>query len=237
MRHMDLAGFWALTERSAQETTDPFERGDWLAEALTGLADEELIDFQDHLDAQTDRVSTWLMWHAASLIRGGCGDDSFSRFRAWLVGLGPDVVDRVADDPDRLADQPEVQRLAGRHWRTWADAEWPDWEELEFVAVHEYERRFGDCASIYHAQASRLTNAEPMPQPVEEERWDHDDLAESQQRLPRLAAMFPQAGRSQGTPEAAQASLTQATERLERHLAESGRTLAEFFRGVPPRTP
>ncbi|GAA1558461.1 hypothetical protein GCM10009827_094270 [Dactylosporangium maewongense] len=237
MRHMDLAGFWALIERSAQETTGPIERGDWLAAALTGLADEDLIDFQDHLDAQTDRVGSWLMWHAASLIQGGCSDDGFSGFRAWLVGLGPVVFDRVADDPDRLADQPEVQRLAGRHSRTWAEEEWPYREELEFVAVHEYERRYGDCASIYHAQTSRLTTAEPLPQPVEEERWDHYDLAESRQRLPRLAAMFPQAGPSRATPEAAQASLMQAKEGLERQLAESGRTLAEFFRGIPPRTP
>ncbi|MEV4135646.1 DUF4240 domain-containing protein [Dactylosporangium sp. NPDC049742] len=234
---MDLAGFWALIERSAQETADPVERGDWLAEALTGLTDEELIDFQDHLDAQMDRVGSWSMWHAASLIQDGCSDDGFSGFRAWLVGLGPVVVDGVADDPDGLADQPEVQRLAGRHPRTWAEAEWPYWEELEFVAVHEYERRHGGCASIHHALTSRLTTAEPVPQPVEEGRWDHHDLAESRRRLPRLAAMFPQAGPSQATAEAAQASLMQAQERLERQLAGSGRTLAEFFRGMPPRTP
>ncbi|WP_425552311.1 DUF4240 domain-containing protein [Dactylosporangium maewongense] len=121
---MDLAGFWALIARSAQKATDPIERGDWLAAALTGLADEDLIDFQDHLDAQTDRVGSWLMWHAASLIQGGCSDDGFSGFRAWLVGLGPVVVDRVADDPDRLADQPEVQRLAGRHSRTCVPADY-----------------------------------------------------------------------------------------------------------------
>ncbi|GAA1535159.1 hypothetical protein GCM10009827_061730 [Dactylosporangium maewongense] len=98
-------------------------------------------------------------------------------------------------------------------------------------------QRYSAWPAGTRAPASRLTTAEPLPQPVEEERWDHYDPAESCQRLPRLAAMFPQAGPSQATPEAAQASLMQAKEGLERQLAESGRTLADFFRGVPPRTP
>jgi hypothetical protein len=193
---MDLAGFWAIVERSARDTADPFERAEWLAQALTGVADDDLVDFQDHLDEQTGRVSHWLVWHAAVLIMGGCSDDSFSRFCAWLVGLGRDAVDAIAEDPDRLADRPEVQRLAGRRCVTWAEEEWPQWEEFEFVAVEEYERRFGEDALIYDAQAAR-TDASPVSQRMMETRWDHHDPAESSRRLPRLAAMFPQAGPGQ----------------------------------------
>ncbi|MEV0130886.1 DUF4240 domain-containing protein [Dactylosporangium sp. NPDC050688] len=189
---MDVAGFWAIVEGSAQANADLFERADWIAETLTSISDDDLVDFQDHLDDQTGRVSHWLVWHAAVLIMGGCSDDSFSRFRAWLVGLGRDAVDAVAEDPDRLADRPEVRRLAGRHWRTWAEEEYPEWEELEFVAVHEYERRFGEDSLIYDAQTSRTQGGGPVPQRAQETRWDLHDPAESSRRLPRLAAMFPQ---------------------------------------------
>lgn len=173
---VDLVGFWGLVERSALENADPYARAEWIARALTGLSDEDLVDFQEHLDALSQRAGGDLVWQAAALIRNGCGDDSFSRFRAWLIGLGRDTFERVVADPDHLADRPEVQRLAGRVDRDWADEEWPEWEEFEFVAVHEYERRFGPSASIPRAAALPPTAEEPY------------------RELSRLAARFPENG-------------------------------------------
>jgi hypothetical protein len=205
---MNLAGFWDLVERSARDTSDPDERAEWLAEAVTDLAVDDLADFQGHLDDQMRRVSSWLMWHAAVLIEGGgCSDDGFSRFRAWLVGLGQDAVDQIADDPDRLADRPEVQRLAGRHPRSWAEEEWPDWEDLEFMAVHEYKRRLGDHASIYDVLRTRWAGVEVSSPRTAEDRWDHHDVTESHRRLPRLTAMFPPPGPFRATPEEHEESL------------------------------
>ena len=57
---------------------------------------------------------TWLMWAAAAQIRNGCSDDGFEDFRRWLIGLGREAFERVVQEPDRLAELPEVQRLSGR---------------------------------------------------------------------------------------------------------------------------
>lgn len=189
---MDLDSFWSLVERSAAVSDDPDERNEWLAEELTGLSDSDLLDFHDHLREQMHRVANWLTWHAASLIMRGCSDDGFTGFRAWVVGLGRAAVDSVAEHPDNLADRPEVQRLVGRHMRDWAEAEWPYSEELEFVAVEEYHRRFGEQASIYDALEARGDDKPQALQQVDEVSRDHRDPEEARNRLPRLAAMFPQ---------------------------------------------
>lgn len=106
------------------------------------------------------------------------------RFQAWLVGLGRDTLDRVADDPDRLADEPEVQQLAERHPRDWTNEEYPWFEELEFAAVHEYERRELDPSQIYDALRARDAGDATPHQGREEDDRDPDEA------LPRLTAMF-----------------------------------------------
>jgi hypothetical protein len=181
---VDIDGFWAIIEGTGRGTGLD-ERSDRLAAALTELTVEDLLDFQDHLEAQRGRVSGDVMGDAATLILLGCGDDSFARFTAWLVGLGRETMNRIAQDPDRLADEPEVQALAGRHPRDWADEEYPWWEELEFAADHEYERRELDPACMHCAQKARVLKDGPAPWP-EPERDDRDQ----EESLPRLTAMF-----------------------------------------------
>lgn len=184
---MDRDGFWDLIERSARESSDPFDRTEWLEARLRELPLDDVVDFHAHLDEVESRAMSWMMWSAAFRIRRGCSDDGFETFRMWLVGLGCATFDQVVREPDRLAELPEVRRLADRHPRDWSEAEWPGWEELAFVAVHEYERRLGECADIYEAAAGRITDTMPT---LVDERWDDDDPEEFARRLPQLAALF-----------------------------------------------
>jgi hypothetical protein len=50
-----------------------------------------------------DRAYSWPLWGAAYVINGGCGDDSFSDFRASLISRGRTAFDRALNDPDSLA--------------------------------------------------------------------------------------------------------------------------------------
>ncbi|WP_221328728.1 DUF4240 domain-containing protein [Actinoplanes sp. L3-i22] len=180
---MDIDGFWAIIEGS-RRGTDPAARGERITQTLAGLSVADLLDFHDHLDEQMGRVDGDLMGEAAALILCGCGDDSFCRFQAWLVGLGRSTLDRVAGDPDLLADEPEVRRLAERHPRDWPDEEYPWFEELEFAAVHEYERRELDPKDIYAAVRARDSESS-VSRRGDEEVYLDPDVA-----LPRLTAMF-----------------------------------------------
>jgi uncharacterized protein DUF4240 len=127
--------FWGLIERSAEYG----DRAEWLSRRLAELSVDDIIDFETHLAAQRKRVDTWLMWDAANKVMDDhCSTDSFFYFQPWLVGLGRTVFERVAADPDALADVPEVQALAGRSFQEWGDDEWPEWESLNYVALEAY---------------------------------------------------------------------------------------------------
>jgi hypothetical protein len=213
---MDAAQFWDLIEGSAAAHADPEQRSDWLIERLSQLPVDEISAFDARLDEETSRAMTWLMWGAAHRILSFCSDDGFTDFRCWAVGLGRDAFRRITRHPDRLAELPEVRRLAGRPCRDWTETEWPGWESLSSVADGAYDRHTGDDDGLLGSD---------VPQPMTDrsgtltdERWDFDDPAEAARRLPRLTALFPE-------------TEAQRHREFDRELAANGRTPADFFFG------
>ncbi|WNV86511.1 DUF4240 domain-containing protein [Umezawaea sp. Da 62-37] len=183
---MDETTFWTLVEHDADRVPD--DRLDRLTTRLAGLPPPDVADFQVLLDHVRGRADTWDHWAAAHLVLGGCSDDGFFYFLAWLVGLGRTRFARVAEDPDALADHPAVQHLA-----TLApgvpSSDDPDWEALDYVAREAYRRTTGDPDGLDTALAAR--GHEPMVAPDPDGApWDFDDTAELLRRLPRLTALF-----------------------------------------------
>jgi hypothetical protein len=185
-----LDDFWALIERSAAESTNRQERTDWLTERLAGRSPDDIVEFETHLTTQRKRVDTWLMWGVgAHLMQGYCSTDGFFYFQPWLVGLGRDMFERVVADPDALADAPEVQRLAGRSVKDWADEEWPEWESLNYVALHAYEQVTGEEDGLDEVLDARGDGRVCDPEPDGED-WDYMSAEERGRRIPRLAALL-----------------------------------------------
>ena len=119
---MDLEKFWELVERCRRQAEGKDARLAWLRSYLSRRPLTEIVAFQVCLDQATRQAFTWDLVAAAERIFGGrCSDDGFRDFGLWMVGLGKDAFERAVLDPDALADTPEVQRLAGRTWRTWGD--------------------------------------------------------------------------------------------------------------------
>lgn len=182
---MTLDEFWTLVERSTTGGVD--DRAEWLVEQLAALRLDDIVDFEIHLTAQRRRVDTWLMWDAATrLLDGFCSDDSFFYFQPWLVGLGRETFDRVAADPDALADVPEVRDLAERPMPEWDEDEWPEWEALNDVAYEAYARVSGEEDGLDDALAALGLDRVVNPEPEDDPR-DEDQRAAS---LPRLAALL-----------------------------------------------
>jgi hypothetical protein len=185
---VDLEGFWALIERSGQQTADPEDRVDWLIDALAGRPAADIVDFQLRLDELRDRADTYALWGAAWLICGGlCSDDGFWYFQAWLIGQGQAVFESAVADPDSLAEVPAVRALAGRDSEDWDEDEWPDWESLDDVAEDAYEEAIdGDLEQVL---LERGHDARLSPEP-RDEPWDFEDEADRVSRYPRLTALF-----------------------------------------------
>jgi hypothetical protein len=188
---MDIGEFWLFLERSARETTGPQQRIQWLEHRLSRVSRTHIADFQVHLDTTRRPIDTHAMWGAANLVMDGlCSGDAFWYFQPWLIGQGQHWYQLAARSPDNLADIPAVHALAGRRPSQWASAEWPEWEELAYVASRVHDHVTGREDSIAEALAARGHLSLSGPAPTDP-AWDFDSLTEIRRRLPRLADLFP----------------------------------------------
>lgn len=164
---MDRTAFWRTIgdARSGAEDEDAFlER---LRAHLAKVGADELRDFQRHFHELHEQSYGWDLWGAAYVMNGGCSDDAFDYFRAWLIAQGQRVFERAIRDPDSLAelDNPEgtleeVMYLAPALHREATGREMPD--------------------STY----------EGLSRPELWEGWDFDDADEMEKRYPRLFAKY-----------------------------------------------
>lgn len=188
---VNVAEFWKFLERSAEETTDPAQRLDWLAYRLSRVSLDHIVDFQLHLEAARRPIDTYAMWGAANQIMDGlCSGDAFWYFQPWLIGQGQHWWQHAAQNPDNLADLPAVRALTGSSPWEWADADWPHWEGLAYVAPRAHDHITGREDSLDEALDARGHRTYCDPEPIDQP-WDSDSPAQIEQRLPRLARLFP----------------------------------------------
>ncbi|MFF2780870.1 DUF4240 domain-containing protein [Streptomyces sp. NPDC058052] len=187
---MDEKTFWALMDRLTCRPGSRRERLDRLRGELRGRTAAEGVEFQALLEAACARVATDALWRAVRRIESGlCSDDGFDYFALWLVAQGRETYAAVLADPDALADIAEVRALAGRHPRQWHDDEWPEWEELDYVAQEVFEELWGQEGNGEEAFLAALDAVEERGAKPEE----RTDTAEAAVRggTPRLDALFP----------------------------------------------
>ena len=136
---------------------------------LGRLSPEQVVKFKIWLDDQMQRANRWDLWCAAYVMCGGCGDDGFEYFRAWLIGQGEDVFERAIEDPETLADLPVVDPMMEC-----------EFESLIYVAADVYEQQTGE--DLYDHLPRDRSASETAGEPFDE--------ATAAQRFPRIAAKW-----------------------------------------------
>src|SRR6266496_6748405 len=104
--------FWQLIADSKQPSAgDSDAQVAALQERLQSLPESEIVEFDSLLHVQLDRSYHRDLWAAAYIINGGCSDDGFDYFRAWLIAQGQEVFERALQDPESLVEvaEPEVE--------------------------------------------------------------------------------------------------------------------------------
>lgn len=97
--------FWMLIDK-ASETIDPVGTlGEW----LRSLKPPQIAAFDRHFDAAMEKANRPELWNAVDLKLDGCSDDGFQDFRAELILKGRRVFELILEDPDALADYPEIE--------------------------------------------------------------------------------------------------------------------------------
>ncbi|MEM9692911.1 MAG: DUF4240 domain-containing protein [Myxococcota bacterium] len=113
-RELTADEFWAIIEQAR----DPSGSAEQTATNLADLAAEweppQMVAFEAWNQAYRNAANRQELWCAVAVLRGGCSDDSWTDFRAWLVAQGRDVYTRVVADPDELASESIVAKAKGR---------------------------------------------------------------------------------------------------------------------------
>ncbi|MFJ4771026.1 DUF4240 domain-containing protein [Streptomyces uncialis] len=193
---MDEKTFWVLMDELSCRLGGRHERLEWLRGELRCRPAAETVEFQARLEAVCEAVARGALWRAVRRVEGGlCSDDGFDYFALWLVAQGQETYKAVLADPDALADVAEVRALVGRHPREWCDDEWPEWEELDYVAQEVFDELTGQeddgLEAFYEAlDALQETRAKP-----EEETCTAEATVRT--GTPRLDALFPAEASSQ----------------------------------------
>jgi hypothetical protein len=165
--------FWQLIDVSREQAGgDLDEQVENLRARVEQLEPDDIVDFGNLFAEYWSRAYTWDLWGAAYIIGGGCSDDGFLDFRAWLISRGEKVYQEALKDPESLVDVVSVDA-----------AEDCQFEGFQYVARQAWENKSRNRKGDFPVQE--------LTQPLEPagERWaeEGDDL---EQRFPKLWRKF-----------------------------------------------
>lgn len=168
---MDRDGFWEVIEqgrRVAKRDGDEFAEG--VRRHLEKLPIEEIGGFQLHLDRLMDQMYRWDLWGAAYVMNGGCSDDGFEYWRAWLIAQGRETWEAAIGDPETLAKAKLRYGEDGCYWC----------ESLLYVASEAFESKGGTDLPRDHT---------PGPKDPAGQAWDENG-DELERKFPKLWKKF-----------------------------------------------
>ena len=139
-----------------------------LAGRLRSLKPQEISEFNRQFYEVHRGSYRWDLWGACYLMMGGCSDDGFEYFRAWLIGQGQRVFENAERDPDSLASLPGGGEL----------------EELMSLAYDIHQEKTGKRIPYPPPGATAVPTD---PQGV---KWDFENDTENKKRLPKVFARF-----------------------------------------------
>jgi hypothetical protein len=118
---MTIDEFWTIIE-SADEGI--------MVDTLCKRSEQDIIDFERHLRERIIECDHYHMVAALRIINDYVSDDSYLYFRCWVVAHGRSAFENALQNADSVCDVLE-------------DGEFPDREELLYVATRAFEIKTG----------------------------------------------------------------------------------------------
>jgi len=162
--------FWEIIEKTKAD--DPQDQLDNLVNLLSTMTADDIFGFDYRLDKFLETSYSSDLWAAAYIICGGCSDDSFDYFRAWLISKGRTVFEAAVENPDSLIDF-----LADAD-----ESDFPENEEILYAALDAYEEVTGkdDFYDVLDTFDDNFSILEI------ELTWDEDDPKSLEAVCPKL---------------------------------------------------
>lgn len=181
---MNEDDFWQIIEtslRTAQEQSDDLDGGqqdiqyEILKEKLSDLDWQKIIEFENRFLQLFFNAYEEKLWCSAYLMGGGCGNDGFMDFRAWLIAQGKDAYYNAIKNPDSLINLPQVTN----------ETDYYSFESLSYLASKVFKQKFDkdidDYLPIpnYGKQANKLIFS-----------WTSDDEESMKKVCPKIYEVF-----------------------------------------------
>jgi hypothetical protein len=116
--------FWELIAKS--------NFGDNLTDTLAQLTEKQLIGYSYWFSYYLNKSYDQALWAAAYVVFGGCSDDAFEYFRAWLLFQGKDILLKALAEPDSLCD----------HFSKLTEDEYPAFEDAFYIPYQVFKDKF-----------------------------------------------------------------------------------------------
>lgn len=95
--------FWMLIEEAKKKSKkDLSKQCELITAELSKKSVEEILDYDRIFRKYYAESYQSELWAAAYIINGGCSDDGFDYFRAWLIAQGREVFENALKDPESL---------------------------------------------------------------------------------------------------------------------------------------
>lgn len=107
---MDENKFWQLIEASKKVADgDPEKRASLLVNSLAQKSPAQINQFGTWFNKFHGDSYTSDLWAMAYTLNGGCSDDAFDYYRAWLIGQGKELFYQMCRPPEEIADELTVE--------------------------------------------------------------------------------------------------------------------------------
>lgn len=170
--------FWELLEAAHKKGEDWEEQLEWLTAKVSKMPVIDIIQFDYHFNQNYYKSYTSDLWAAAYIIMGGCSDDSFDYFRAWLLFLGKEPYENALRNPESII--PYLKEL---------EDEVPEFEDFLYCASMAFEEKTDLDQDDYLNLYWRLSG-DDYKQPVMEFDWDEDDEEGLRKKFPLLWKLY-----------------------------------------------
>jgi hypothetical protein len=142
-----------------------------LGEYLQNRSVEDIVAFEHILQEMLAISYQTNLWGAAYLINGGCSDDGFDYFRAWLISKGKNIFQSALANPDDLSRYIHDDDFDFREYEC---------EALLGVSSMAFEMKTGQSMDTFYEKINRISSPEIQMD------WDFDDENELKKRFPKL---------------------------------------------------
>jgi hypothetical protein len=176
---MSEVEFWFIINEARNSTNDGEALAAQVVKVLVGRNIESILGFDYWFTKFFYNSYTSELWCAASIAKGGCNDDSFDYFRAWLIGQGREVFEAAISDPDSLVPALDAARVTGV----------TENESLLMAAAKAYEIKTGkDIEAFYEVLDNYDTDFGSFR--ALKFSWSEEDPFSMQRVCPKIFAKF-----------------------------------------------